>query len=79
MTTDQLIEALAASKRAYDDALLRAFQQVQSDGAGKFRPLSEERAKLAARLAVQEAGLEDQDVIRWRLRARIGYRSEQED
>lgn len=70
-TADQLVERLKESKAYYDKALIQAMdqQQVTTDSKGnqQAKPITEEKAKLLARVAVREKGLEEPEIIRWRL------------
>jgi hypothetical protein len=61
------------AKGLYDKFLFEAYGQVDASG----KPISEEKAKLAARIKLRNATGADLEVLRWKLRARLGVPREE--
>lgn len=73
-SVDDLIARWKVAKDKYDDYLNAAFNMVVPDGKGGFKVQSEDRAKLQARLEMRRDGLEDPEVLKMYIWARIGVR-----
>ncbi|HET7713832.1 MAG TPA: hypothetical protein VFK94_06355 [Patescibacteria group bacterium] len=66
-----LIDRWERARQKYDEYLDSAYQMISADGK---KLLSEDRAKLQARRAMREDGLDDPEVLKMRIWARIGVR-----
>ncbi len=69
---EQLVDALEASLKLWDEC----YVDVLSGFPGTER-LTEEKLKVATRNEVRKRGGTLPEIARWRLRAAIGYRSEE--
>lgn len=74
VSDSELIDRWAAARLTYDKYLAIAFEMAVPDGKGGMKPLSEDRAKLKARIQMHEDGHDDPEVLKLRVWARIGAR-----
>jgi hypothetical protein len=75
--TDQhaaLVAKLRESLKAWDDAYIT----VLDDSIRSGIKATEEKLKVAARNEMRRMGVELPEIVRWELRAAIGFRSEEE-
>lgn len=72
----KLLDQLIVSKGAYRDAFLDfiAKETFYTDAKGetKFRPMTEERARYLALERLAQNGIEDPEIVRWRLALLVG-------
>lgn len=71
--TAGLIADLERSLREWDDA----YAQVLEEWPPTMK-LTEDRARVATRNELRQRGVEIPEIVRWKLRAKIGFRSEEE-
>lgn len=76
---DKLIDALVHSLLDYDVAYEDVLTEWPKDHTtGRPQNMTEERLKIATRNKMRERGQEFPEIARWRLRAAIGFRSEED-
>jgi outer membrane biogenesis lipoprotein LolB len=71
----ELVDRYEKALLAWDDAYIKVLDEAQSDGV----KLTEEKLRVATRNELRQHQQEIPEVLRWRMRAAIGYRSEEDD
>ncbi len=73
-SSNELIERLAESLRVWDDA----YADIVVESQKWPMKATEERLKVAVRNELRQRKVEIPEIVRWRLRALIGFRSEED-